>query len=71
MGFQYGNAVRTKTPAPPKYRPGETGSVCGFYTIEGQESAVSFGEPVGTIMILVEFPNGDATEIPEKWLEAV
>jgi len=45
--------------------------VCGFWTIEKDEIALSFGEPLGTTMVTVEYSNGEDVQIPEDWLEDI
>jgi len=53
--LQYGQAVRTKASAPTVFRPGKISSVRGFRVIVNEEVAKILGEPVGTILCLVEF----------------
>jgi len=71
MKFKWGDAVRTKSSAPEQFRPGEVSSVCGIYFVENEEAALKFGEPIGTVVCLVEFSNGSSIEVPEKWLEQI
>lgn len=45
--------------------------MCGIYFVENEEAALKFGEPIGTVVCLVEFSNGSSIEVPEKWLEQI
>ena len=65
----WGDAVRVSAAAPPRFRPGELGAVCGLRTVETQRVAEEFAQPVGTTLYLVEFAEGDAIEVPEAFLE--
>lgn len=69
MKFEYGQTVLVRVTAPEAFRPGQTASVCGERSIENEETAKAFGEPLGTVLCLVEFSDGQAPEIPERWLE--
>jgi hypothetical protein len=70
MKFEYGQTVRVKATAPELFRPGQMVSVCGERIVESKEIAKAFGEPVGTVLCLVEFSDGQAVEVPERWLES-
>ena len=41
-----------------------TGSACGFREIVSQSDAETTGYSLGTVLILVEFPDGESIEIP-------
>lgn len=57
--YDWGQAVCVITTAPDSMRPGEGGSVCGMR------------ETGGDRLYLVEFSDGKAVEIPEKFIEAM
>ena len=52
-------------------RPGSFASVCGIYPIDLVQQVERFGLPMGTIIYLVEFSDGEALEVPEKWVELI
>ena len=64
----WGDTVRVSDAAPRRFRPGELGAVCGLRTIETAAVAEAFGQPVGTVLYLVEFAAGEAIEVPEGFL---
>jgi|ETNmetMinimDraft_35_1059890.scaffolds.fasta_scaffold477415_1 hypothetical protein len=68
--FVWGAAVKIIESAPKKYLDIKLGSVCGIRSIETEATSTEFGEPVGSILYLIESPNGDAIEIPERFLIA-
>ena len=57
--FTWGDSVRVSREAPPEYHPQQAGSVCGVR------------EAKGDILYLVEFKDGTAKEIPEKYLHCM
>ena len=69
--FTWGNLVRVTTSAPEKYRPGELCDVCGIWIINTEENSIARGEALGTTIYTVEFGDGVAAEMPERYLEKV
>lgn len=67
--IDYGDAVEIEGDAPTKYHPGEGGSTCGYRIIESEKESNVTEEAIGTALWLIELPNGDAFEIPEKYLK--
>ncbi len=66
--FDWGEPVKVIDSAPEKYLAVGQGSVCGIRQIDTVTVATEFGEPVGTVLYLVEGSTGDAIEIPEQFL---
>ena len=64
-----GDAVRIRSHAPAEMRPGSFGSVCAFTLVDNDDRAKRYGYPIGTTMLLVEYGDGHAIEIPEDLLE--
>lgn len=64
----WGDAVSVIPSAPPKFRPSDSGSVCGIYALDSADKARKYGGNLGAVMYLVEFPDGDAIEIPDEYL---
>lgn len=64
----WGDAVSVLSSAPSEYRPSNVGSVCGIYDLDTEDKARKYGGELGVIMYLVEFPDGKAVEIPDKFL---
>jgi hypothetical protein len=69
--FAWGDIVRARRTANKRFRPGSTGDVCGICEISDPKIALRRGYDVGTVLVLVEFHDGDALEIPEESLEMV
>lgn len=69
--FSWGDTVRVKPSAPADMRPGERGEVVAITPIDTQASADLYDVPVGSLVYLVEFGDGDAIEIQATWLEAI
>ena len=69
--IDYGDAVEVRLDAPIKYHPGAGGSTCGFRVVRSDYEANAVAEPVGTPLWLVELPNGESFEIPERFLRKV
>lgn len=66
----WGDVVRVSEKAPGLYHPGEIGDVCGLRTdpyTPGVIDVNRIAEDVALI-VLVEFSNGKAVEIPESYL---
>ena len=69
MKFDYGDAVKVIADAPAKFlKFGAFGSVCAIDEIARSERAIEFSVQQGTFVYLVEFPAGEAIEIPEIYL---
>lgn len=62
--FSWGEGVRIVDTAPQKYQGIGIGSVCGIRSIETEDVAKTFDEPVGSVLYLVEAPDGQAIEVP-------
>lgn len=67
--FNWGDCVNVMSSTPKKYSAIGVGSVCGIRVIETQEIADLFSQPIGSIVYLVEGPEGEAVEIPSCFLE--
>ena len=67
--FSWGDTVRVKAGAQPQKRPGEVAEVVGFREIENATQAKEFCAPLGSVLYLIEYGDGSATEIPEEWIE--
>jgi hypothetical protein len=68
--FDWGEPVKITDNAPEKYLAVAQGSVCGIRQIDTEGVAKDFGEPIGTVLYLVEGSAGEAIEIPERFLVA-
>lgn len=62
-GFEYGMTVRVKSDAPVHLRPGAVGSAVSFETVR-IEWAHNRDWPVGTLLYLVEYTDGEAQLMP-------
>jgi len=65
--------VRISPTASSDQHPGEVGDICGIRTDPyraGVVDVASIGEAV-SLIYLVEFPGGEAVEVPEALLEAI
>lgn len=69
--YDWGAPVNVSACAPNKYLSVTQGSICGFRVLDTESSAGDFGEPVGTVLYLVEGGEGDAIEIPEQYLSTL
>lgn len=67
----WGDTVRVKDHVPAAMRPGQLAAVCGLREAETAEEARQFGCAIGATLYLVEFRDGNSSEIPETLLEAV
>lgn len=66
--FTWGETVQVAATAPPAFRPGQAGSVCGI-----RETPPGIPAPKGPggrkgWLYLVEFGDGCSIEIPDKYL---
>jgi hypothetical protein len=62
--------VKVKLRARPELRPGAVAEVCGIRLIETATQEKQFGEPLGTPLYVIEFPDGTSVEVAEPLLEA-
>lgn len=69
MKFTWEDVVGVKSDAPLQFRPNHAGVVVGSFRIESEAVADARGWPIGTILYTIEFPDGNALEIPEGLLE--
>jgi len=69
--FVWGDSVKIIESAPKKYLEVELGSVCAIRLIETEFVSTEFGEPIGSILYLIEGSDGEAIEIPERFLIAI
>ena len=67
----WGDTVRVSHQAPGPLRPGTLAEIVGIREIETRSQSDEFGSPIGTRVYLVEFGDGDAVEVPERWIEVV
>ncbi len=65
----WGDTVRIKSEAPPGMQPGSVAAVCGIREVENDEQSKQFGRPIGATVLLIEFGDGRAVEIPEDLVE--
>lgn len=61
----WGDTVIVAAIAPREFRPGERGSVAGFREPKHSEKSSASTDPK---LVLVEFSNGEAIEIPDRYL---
>ena len=69
--FTWGDSVRVKLSAPPAVRAGERGEVVAVTEIATPGMAEAHDLPLGSIVVHVEFGDGEDLAIPGAWLEAV
>lgn len=69
--FTWGDVVTVRSDVPKDFHPGQAGSICGIRAIETEKISNQFLEPIGTILYIVEFPDGNSVEIPEKFLSEI
>jgi hypothetical protein len=65
----WGDTVLVSQQAPRRLRPGELAEIVGIRHINSPNQADQFAAPIGTRVYLVEFSDGIALEVPEKWIE--
>ena len=65
----WGDGVKVRSDAPACYRPAATAAVVGMRAVASGEQAVRYDTPIGTYLYLIEYSDGSAIEIPERWLE--
>lgn len=65
----WGDSVRVRSQAASAQRPGAWAAVCGIRQVENDEQSREFCRPVGATVLLVEFTDGSAIEIPEDLVE--
>lgn len=64
----WGDTVRVELGAPAVLRPGSLGEVVGIREVENSEQASQFSASVGSKIYLVEFGDGEAIELSQRWL---
>lgn len=52
-------------------RPEALAEVVGIRSIESSQQAAEFEAIIGSKLYLIEFADGEAVEVPERWIEAV
>ena len=67
----WGDTVRVKVSAPATMRPGAIAEIVGIREVETEEQALQFQARIGSKIYLIEFGDGDATELGEAWIEPV
>ena len=65
----WGDTVRVSNEAPSQFRPGESGSICGFRDLD--ENSEEIHPEKLARLCLVEFENGAAIEVPEIYLAKI
>ncbi len=68
--FTWGDTVRVTVDAPVELRPGEFGDVVAITSVDSPALSALYGVPVGGLVLMVEFGNGEALEIPSPWVVA-
>lgn len=71
MSFTFGDTVRVRPDAPQAARPAALGQVVAITRIESDALAATYRAAVGDTLYLVEFGDGESTEVEEGFLEAV
>lgn len=66
--LSFGDAVSLTRDADVERAGARVGSVCGFRNSDAG-AALQFGVDVGTTLVLVEVPSGEAVEVPCQFLE--
>ena len=69
--FTWGDTVRVSSTAPPQFRPGSLGAVCGMRTVTGGGSSLMEQLAESADLYLVEFGDGFTIEIPDLFLEQI
>jgi len=69
--FEWGDTVRVSDAAPSEYRPGCLAEVCGIRQVNPNDAGAEsrLGLKSGQFIYLIEFPDGDAIEVPETLVE--
>lgn len=68
LSFTWGDTVLVIPTAPLPYRPGSYGSVCGLRKVDNQKLQELYKVPFDSDLYLVEFKDGEALQIPGKYL---
>lgn len=63
--------MRVRLGAPISMRPGTLAEIVGIRSVETAEQAAEFGVAIDSKVYLVEFGDGEATEVPAMWIESV
>jgi hypothetical protein len=64
----WGETCVVRHDAPAQFRPNAFCSVVGFTRIRNEAAANRYGDPIGTVICLVEFQDGSSLELPEQEL---
>lgn len=67
----YGDAVRVRLTAAPKWMPGAIGSVASVYEVTSEAYSKKAGVSVGTTMIGIEESEGTFFEVPVFLVEVI
>lgn len=65
----WGDTVRVKDDAPPAMRPGQLAAVCGITEAKTPEQASQYGCAIGGTVFVIEFADGESSELSEELLE--
>jgi hypothetical protein len=68
--FGWGDSVRINPSAPERFRPDQSGSVCGGFRVLSEQTAKSVGEPLGALLLIVEYGAGSDAHVPERFVIA-
>ena len=64
----WGDTVFIKNGAPAQFRPGSLASVCGIVLVRTKKEEKGLHAPIGSRVFLVEFSDGNAVDVPERWI---
>lgn len=67
--FDWGESVKVKDSAPPKFCPGQAASICGMIKIKTKTLADGYISSIGEWIYTIEYIGGSDIEIPERYLE--
>lgn len=67
--YTWGDVVRIKSEASKDFRPGSLASICGIRQVDSPELEAEFKSELGSMIYLIEFPDGDSLEVAESILE--
>jgi hypothetical protein len=66
--FDWNEEVVVANDAPAKFGPSKTGAVVGMRVIENEMQASPAGVPIGTVLYLIEYADGNSVEVPASFL---
>lgn len=64
----YGRSATVHPHAPKEFRPAETGSVFSMSRVTDDQRSANLKWPLGTMLVGLEFENGESTQVPAGWL---